>query len=154
MNPNEFKASERIAYQYLKGPSPITGILFQTGTLLSELLSEFTMTQCINQPTRFSSDATSYSVIDLFSTTRPDLVLSTDISHPISDHCCVTVRLNLPTVPRTTNKPRSLILPDFEHADWPGLREALSPRRCSRQSKALLTLILHGRLGKAFSWKF
>ena len=84
------------------------------------------MTQCINQPTRFSSDATSYSVIDLFSTTRPDLILSTDISDPISDHCCVTVHLNSPTVPRTTNKPRSLILPDFEHADWPGLREALS----------------------------
>ena len=84
------------------------------------------MTQCINQPTCFSSDASSYSVIDLFSTTRPDLVLSTDISDPISDHCCVTVHLNLSTVPQTTNKPRSLILSDFQHADWPDLREPLS----------------------------
>ena len=54
------------------------------------------MTQCIDEVTRYSADGASRSVIDLFSTTHPDFVVNTAVSDPISDHCCVTVHLHIP----------------------------------------------------------
>ena len=54
-------------------------------------LTEFSLFQCVYQPTRFSSDGCSKSVLDLFATTWPDLVKSVSISDPISDHCLVVI---------------------------------------------------------------
>ena len=65
------------------------GILFLHQTLrVNEhaLFDDFNLTQCVTSPTRFSADATSCSVLDVFATNRPELVQSVEISDPISDH--------------------------------------------------------------------
>ena len=61
------------------------------GTKMMELLTEFGLTQMIMEPTRYSFDGNTRSVIDLYATNRPDLVRSTSITDPVSDHCCVTI---------------------------------------------------------------
>ena len=62
-----------------------------------------------------------------FFLTRPDFVVNTSVSDPISDHCCVTVYLHIPASSRTVSKrPYTMFLPDVEHADWSGMRGALS----------------------------
>ena len=48
-------------------PSNVAGIKF------FELLTEFSLSQCVDCPTRLSSNGLSKSVLDLFATTRPDL---------------------------------------------------------------------------------
>ena len=60
------------------------------GTFLYNMALDFSLTQCITEPTRFSSDGTSKSTLDLLLTNRPDLVLESHVTSPISDHCCVT----------------------------------------------------------------
>ena len=59
------------------------------------LFDDFPLTQCVSEPTRFSAEGSSRSVLDLFAINLPDLVLSVQVSDPISDHCCVTVQVAL-----------------------------------------------------------
>ena len=65
-------------------------------------------------------------MLDLFATTRPDLVNLVSISDPVSDHCLVStyMALSVPVHDRC-RKQRSLVIPDFARADWDGLRSAL-----------------------------
>ena len=76
-------------------------------------------------PTRFSTDGCSRSVIDLFACNWHDLVLNTEVSDPISDHCCVTVHLKVSRHIRSDPKQKH-VRPDFANTDWLGLRTALS----------------------------
>ena len=55
------------------------------GTKLCNLFQTFALTQLVHEPTRYSADGSSSSVLDLFATSRPDLVSDTLISDPISD---------------------------------------------------------------------
>ena len=61
------------------------------GTQLFQWLINFGLSQCVKKPTRFSNDFQSSSTIDLYATTRPDLVRDVSITDPISDPCGVTV---------------------------------------------------------------
>ena len=62
------------------------------GNLLFQLMLDFGLSQCVDTPTRYSDDLHSCSTIDLYATTRPDLITDVNVSDPISDHCCVSVR--------------------------------------------------------------
>ena len=94
------------------------------GTFPYNMALDFLLTQCIPEPTRFSSNGTSKSTLDLLLTNRPDLVLESHVTSPISDHCCVTyVREGFPSRQASTNT--RITLPDFNRADWSGLRSAL-----------------------------
>ena len=74
-------------------------------------------------PTRFSPDGQSSSVLDLFAIDRPDLVVSTEVGDPISDHCHVTSTLSLRSpLPHK----QTVTWFDYAHADWHGLRETLN----------------------------
>ena len=79
----------------------------------------------IREPTRYSFDGNTRSVIDLYATNRPDLVRSTSITDPLSDHCCVTIGPEQAIKP--TNKPKAehLTLPDFDRTDWDAVRLVL-----------------------------
>lgn len=93
------------------------------GRALRTLLDEYVLTQCVTTATRFSSDGTSRSTLDLFATNRPDLLHRVETTDPISDHCCVIVDLSIcgPSL-----APRRLhLFPDYDNADWPGLRDYL-----------------------------
>ena len=93
------------------------------GTRLFQLLLDFGLSQCVTKPTRFSNDFQSSSTIDLYATTRPDLVRDVSITDPISDHCGVTVETTDPcTKPCSTE----MLFDDFSRADWPGMLKALS----------------------------
>ena len=93
------------------------------GTRLFQLLLDFGLSQCVKKPTRFSNDFQSSSTIDLYATTRPDLVRDEGITDPISDHCGVTVETTDPcTKPCSTE----MLIDDFSRADWPGMLKALS----------------------------
>ena len=64
------------------------------GTRAAALFDDFTLTQTVMSPTRFSPDGQSSSVLDLFCH-RPSwpgrqLACSTEVGGPISDHCYVT----------------------------------------------------------------
>ena len=103
------------------------------GAKLLNLLLDFGMTQCVQvkDPTRFSPDGDSHSVIDVYATNHPDLVTAINVSDPISDHCMVTTHVR---EPRTQSKHKrnesrssdgsflSKIVPDFRNVDWHGLR--------------------------------
>ena len=94
------------------------------GTFLYNMALDFSLTQCITEPTRFSSDGTSKSTLDLLLTNRPDLVLESQVTSPISDHCCVTSLIEgFPSRQASTNT--RITLPDFNQADWSALRSAL-----------------------------
>ena len=86
------------------------------------LLDDFNLTQCVTAPTRYSSDGTTCSVLDIFATNRPDLVEQVEVSDPISDHCRVDVKLGITT---PTPKKRSITYLDYTNADWEGLGSAL-----------------------------
>ena len=88
-------------------------------------MTDFGLSQFIVQPTRFSTDGCSRSVIDLFACNWHDLVLNTEVSDPISDHCCVTVHLKVSHHIRSDPKQKH-VRPDFANTDWLGLRTALS----------------------------
>ena len=64
-------------------------------------------------------------VIDLFATDHVDLVRSTRIPDPVSDHCCV--RIGLEQAIKPTNKPKAehLTLLTFDRTDWDAVRLAL-----------------------------
>ena len=66
------------------------------GNYFMSVLHDFSLTQCITCPTRYSSDGQHCSTLDLFATNRRDLVQHIDISDPISDHCCVKVNSRCP----------------------------------------------------------
>ena len=55
------------------------------GAKLFNLLLDFGMTQCVEDPTRFSPDGDRHSVIDVYATNHPDLVTAINVSDPI-DH--------------------------------------------------------------------
>ena len=89
------------------------------GAKLFNLLLDFGMTQCVEDPTRFSPNGDSHSVIDLYATNHPDLVTAISMSDQ----------------PRTQRKHKrnesssssdgsfpSKIVPDFRSVDWHGLR--------------------------------
>ena len=87
------------------------------------------LSQFIVQPTRFSTDGCSRSVIALFACNWHDLVLNTElflseVSDPISDHYCVTVHLKVLRHIRSDPK-QKYVHPDFAKTDWLGLRTAL-----------------------------
>ena len=65
------------------------------GNKLFGVFLDFALSQCVTESTRFSSDGSTSSVIDLYATTRPDLVLNISVSDMVSDHCCVTAQINL-----------------------------------------------------------
>ena len=88
------------------------------GTRAAALFDDFTLTQTVMSPTRFSPDGQSSSVLDLFAIDRPDLVVSTEVGDPISDHCYVTSTLSL----RSPLPPKQTVTRfDYAHADWHGL---------------------------------
>ena len=93
------------------------------GTHFRNFLLDFGLTQCVMTPTRFSSDGSSSSTLDLFATNHPDIAHSITTSEPISDHCSVFACLSLHRPP--TPPLHSLYLPDYEHTDWTALRTAL-----------------------------
>ena len=105
------------------------------------LFDDFNLTQCITSPTRFSADATSCSVLDVFATNRPELVQSVEISDPISDHCLVEVEL-LTRLPE--EKRRCFTFFDYVNADWEGL--------CSALSRASLTEAIQGTTCVNTAW--
>ena len=86
------------------------------------LFDNFALTQCISTPTRYSSNGKLSSVLDLFATDRPDLLLESSISDPISDHCCVHVTLQVQR-PCASHQTRTFY--DYKNADWTALRQAL-----------------------------
>ncbi len=92
------------------------------GTKLAELLLDFGLTQCVHEPTRYSYDGCTRSVLDLFATNRPDLIKEVDVSDPISDHCrvSVTFREHLPK-----GRAVQIEITDFSRADWCGLNTEL-----------------------------
>ena len=93
------------------------------GTRAAALFDDFTLTQTVMSPTRFSPDGQSSSVLDLFAIDRPDLVVSTEVGDPISDHCYVTSTLSL----RSPLPPKQTVTRfDYAHADWHGLRGTLN----------------------------
>ena len=101
------------------------------GAKLFNLLLDFGMTQCVEDPTRFSPDGDSHSVIDVYATNHPDLVIAINVSDPISDHCMVTTHLKEPCTQRKHKRNESSssdgsfpskIVPDFRNVDWHGLR--------------------------------
>ena len=94
------------------------------GTRAAALFDDFTLTQTVMSPTRFSPDGQSSSVLDLFAIDRHDLVVSTEVhGDPISDHCYVTSTLSL----RSPLPPKQTVTRfDDAHADWHGLRETLN----------------------------
>ena len=93
------------------------------GTRAAALFDDFTLTQTVMSPTRFSPNGQSSSVLDLFAIDRPDLVVSTEVGDPISDHCYVTSTLSL----RSPLRPKQTVTRfDYAHADWHGLRETLN----------------------------
>ena len=103
------------------------------GNRMHKFLLDFSLTQCVSgSPTRFSSDYTSCSTIDLFCTNRPDIVRDLSITDPVSDHCCVHTVLDLgldQSASKFHRKQRSDVktlnqVPDLAAADWDGLREA------------------------------
>ena len=93
------------------------------GNRLFQLLLDFGLSQCVKEPTRFSSNLQSSSTIDLYATTRPDLVRNVNVTDPISDHCCVTVET---TDPHIKPGPSEMLFDDFSRADWSGMLKALS----------------------------
>ncbi len=103
--------------QWTSATQNAAGVRFMT------LLEDFSLTQCVTSPTRFSSDGQQSSTLDLFATNRPDLVRDVIISDPISDHCCVCVKLSI-----NTPIPQSFVhnTPDYDNTDWVSLRERLS----------------------------
>ena len=90
-----------------------------------DLFIDFALTQCVTEPTRYSSDGNSSSVLDLYATTRPDVIQQIEVTDPISDHCGVHVNLDI----CPANYPKSRVSVhkffDYKHADWDGLRTAL-----------------------------
>lgn len=95
------------------------------GSKMFDLMLDFCFSQLVHTSTRFSADGNSSSVLDLFATTRPDLVLKTEVTDPISDHCCVNTQINI----RSRLSPKQvkrISLPDFERADWVGFRANLA----------------------------
>ena len=93
------------------------------GNLLFQLMLDFGLSQCVDTPTRYSDDLCSCSTIDLYATTRPDLITDVNVSDPISDHCCVSVSIAHPS---TTSSDKTVTFVDFAHADWSGMLGALS----------------------------
>ena len=93
------------------------------GTKLAGLLLDFGLSQEVRTPTRYSHDGKYRSVLDLFATSRPDTITKVIVSEPISDHCSVSVLLQAHTVP---SHAYGVQIPDFNRADWPGLRNALA----------------------------
>ena len=87
-------------------------------TQMYKFLQDHALTQCITSPTRYSTDGTSSSVLDLFITNRPDLVDRHDISDSISDHCRISTILK--TKPQDRAKTSFQIL-NYHAADWNGL---------------------------------
>ena len=93
------------------------------GNLLFQLMLDFGLSQCVDTPTRYSDDLHSCSTIDLYATTRPDLITDVNVSDPISDHCCVSVSIAHPS---TASSDKAVTFVDFAHADWSGMLGALS----------------------------
>ena len=84
---------------------------------------DFVLSQCVDTPTRYSDDLRSCSTIDLYATTRPDLITDVNVSDPISDHCCLSVSIAHPS---TASSDKTVTFVDFAHADWSGMLGALS----------------------------
>ena len=105
------------------------------GAKLFNLLLDFGMTQCVEDPTRFSPDGDRHSVIDVYATNHPDLVTAINVSDPISDHCMVTTHLRKPRTQRKHKRNESSssdgsfpskIVPDFRNVDWRMASELIS----------------------------
>ena len=94
------------------------------GQTLLGLFLYFALTQCVDVPTRFFSDGNTRSVLDLCATTHPDLVMDIGVSAMVSDHCRVTAKVNL-RKPAAKQPKTTIQVPDFENADWSGLRTVL-----------------------------
>ncbi len=93
------------------------------GRRMCALCDEFSLTQCVELPTRYSADGKTSTVLDLFTTDRTDLVSDIIVSDPVSDHCCVTTKLNV-TVPICLRNEKRYLF-DYDKADWEGLRASL-----------------------------
>ena len=97
--------------------SPNTAINKLFGVFL-----DFALSQCVTESTRFLSDCRTRSVIDLYATTRPDLVSHISISDRVSDDCCVTAEIKEPTA----RQQKAVIpVPDMDRVDWDGIRSKL-----------------------------
>ena len=94
------------------------------GHRLFSLLNDFSLSQLslVGQPTRYASDSSSSSTLDLVATNRQDLITQVEISDPFSDHCPVATELELP---RKTHTQRTLLVPNYKQADWEGFRQNL-----------------------------
>ena len=93
------------------------------GNRLVALLQDFCLTQCVHEPTRYSSDGHTSSTLDLLATNRPELIETITVSDPISDHCRVTAKLRTSTAhPKRT----SFQVYNYELTDWEKLHASLS----------------------------
>ena len=85
-------------------------------------LERFSLSQLVDQPTRYASDFSSSSTLDLVATNRQDLITLVEDSDPFSDHCPVVTELELP---RKTPTQRTLLVPNYKQADWEGFHQNL-----------------------------
>ena len=98
------------------------------GTRMNQLLLDFSLSQFVSSPTRAAYDGSSLSTLDLFCTTRPDLVHNVTVSAPVSDHCCVNASLSVEKYPCHSNRQHSkppVMIPDFSKTNWNSLRTSL-----------------------------
>lgn len=127
---SEFAVISVLGDMNAKHPTWNSGPCNSAGNGVFEVMTDFTLSQCITEPTRFSADGNSASTIDLYVTNRPDLVQSCKISDPMSDHCLVSITISSASTTTDCQHSRDVkYLPDFDRADWSGLRQelALSP---------------------------
>ena len=84
------------------------------GRRLADLFTDFSLTQLVTKPTRFSSTGENSNVLDLISTNCPEKIAEVTVTSPVSDHCCVLSEILL-APPRCSK--RVMHVPDYENAD-------------------------------------
>ena len=95
------------------------------GTRLKQLFWDFSLSQLVDRPTRMDANGNTFSTIDLFCITRPDLLTNLTVSAPISDHCSVHACLELGDSHSQSDSTSTISFPDFAAVDWASLRNAI-----------------------------
>ena len=90
---------------------------------MADLFADFSLTQLVTKPTRFSSTGKNSNVLDHISTYCPEKITEVTVTSPVSDHCCVLSEILL-APPRCSK--RVMHVPDYENADLEELFETLS----------------------------
>ena len=96
------------------------------GTRLYNMLTDFGMSQLVLDGTRYAPDLSSCSVLEPLATPRPKLATLTDVSEPVSDHCCVHAEFRISSLAFRKGTTQEFVYPDLDKTDWPGLRAALA----------------------------